>query len=108
MQEYVGTNCFGEPMLLDYIALIILFFVVGCLIYLLILLGGLPGKIASKRGHPQQDAITLCGWIGIFTGGVLWIFAIIWAYTKSFKTQLSSLEERLQTIEKKLEIESKE
>jgi hypothetical protein len=42
-------------------------------------LGSLPGSIARSRGHPQSEAIAVCGWMGIITI-VLWPVAMIWAY----------------------------
>jgi hypothetical protein len=47
--------------------------------YVLFKLGGLPGSIARSRGHPQADAITVCGWMGIITI-VLWPIALVWAH----------------------------
>ena len=43
-------------------------------------LGGLPGRIAAARGHPQASAIGVCGWLGLITF-VLWPIALVWAYT---------------------------
>ena len=42
----------------------------------------LPGKIARKRNHPQAEAISVAGWLGLLmTMGVLWVLAVVWAYT---------------------------
>ena len=41
----------------------------------------MPGKFARQRGHPQAEAINVCGWIGILTLGVFWPFALVWAFT---------------------------
>jgi hypothetical protein len=43
-------------------------------------LGGLPGRIAAERGHPQAAAISVCGWLGLLVF-VLWPIALVWAYT---------------------------
>jgi len=45
-------------------------------------LGALPGQIARQRGHPQADAINVAGWVGLFTLGLLWPLALIWAFTR--------------------------
>ena len=45
-------------------------------------LGSLPGQIAHKRGHPQAAAITVAGWLGVVTGGLLWPLALIWAFLR--------------------------
>lgn len=67
-------------MVLNIMALMMLIFVASCVIYILALLGGLPGRISRQRQHPQADAINVMGWLGLLTGGVLWVVALIWAY----------------------------
>lgn len=47
--------------------------------YVVYKLGSLPGTIARSRGHPQADAINICGWMGVITI-VLWPIALIWAH----------------------------
>ena len=47
-------------------------------------LGGLPGAIARSRRHPQAEAISICGWMGIITL-VLWPIAMVWAYLSPAK-----------------------
>jgi hypothetical protein len=44
----------------------------------MLLILGLPGRIAKKRGHAHADAVELMGWLGIL-GGVSWISALIWS-----------------------------
>jgi hypothetical protein len=46
-------------------------------------LGGLPGRIAHDRGHPQAAAVNVAGWLGLATLGILWPLALIWAFCKS-------------------------
>jgi hypothetical protein len=42
-----------------------------------------PKKAAMGRSHPQVDAINMLSWLGLLlTGGVGWIVALVWAYTK--------------------------
>jgi uncharacterized membrane protein len=43
--------------------------------------GAMPGRIARQRNHPQADAISVCGWWGLVTMGILLPVAYIWAYT---------------------------
>jgi len=59
---------------------IVAIIVAALLIVLVVLLGGLPGHIARKRGHPSADAVAVAGWIGIFTFGIIWLIALIWAH----------------------------
>jgi hypothetical protein len=62
-------------------------FVVFAILFLAIViavvgLGSLPGHIARRRGHPQADAITAAGWIGIASLGILWPIAFVWAFLR--------------------------
>lgn len=64
--------------MLDMLALLILVVLVVVGVVIAAMLGALPGKIARKRGHPQADAINVCGWLGLVTLGLLWPLALIW------------------------------
>jgi hypothetical protein len=66
---------------LDVFALIVLVVVLLTIFGIAIALAMAPGKIAQRRGHPQADAIAVCGWWGLLTGGLLLPLAWIWAYT---------------------------
>ena len=46
----------------------------GCVLLIL----GLPGKIAIARKHPEAEAVNLMAWAG-FMAIVPWIQALIWA-----------------------------
>jgi len=59
-------------------AIVIALVVAG--IWALYTLGGLPGRVARSRGHPQAAAISVCGWLGLITF-ILWPIALVWAYT---------------------------
>ena len=67
--------------MLDYFALVVLLVLIGVLIAAWLMLGMMPGQIARKRGHPQAEAIAVCGWWGVLTLGILLPVAWIWAYT---------------------------
>ena len=66
----------------DYFTFFIMGVILLLVLYLLFFFGDLPGKIARERGHPQADAINVCSWIGLAAGGVGWVVALVWAYTK--------------------------
>jgi hypothetical protein len=66
---------------LDVFALIVLLVLFVVAIGAWVALGMLPGRIARQRGHPQADAINVCGWFGVLTMGILLPLAYIWAYT---------------------------
>ena len=61
---------------------LILVAIVLLLIWIYWELGGLPGRTAKKRNHPQADAINVLGWIGLLLGGIPWLVALVWAYTR--------------------------
>ncbi|MFG0288005.1 MAG: DUF3302 domain-containing protein [Rhodopirellula sp. JB044] len=65
--------------LLRVVALVFLFVFVLVAVAVLVGIAALPGRIASKRNHPQVAAVNICGWFGLPTG-VLWVVAIVWAY----------------------------
>jgi fatty acid desaturase len=67
---------------LDIFALVILIVLAVAVVGIWVLLGILPGKIARDRNHPQAEAISVCGWWGVITMGILLPLAFIWAYTK--------------------------
>ena len=69
-------------MILDIFALVVIALLLGVVIWLVVLLGNMPGDIARKRGHPQAEAISALGWIGVITMGIGWFVAIVWAYYK--------------------------
>jgi len=51
-------------------------------LWLFVEIGGFPGKKAKERNHPQAEAITVLGWLGLLLGGVGWVVAVVWAYTR--------------------------
>ncbi len=90
---------------LDIFALIVMALLLAMVIWLVVLLGSMPGNIAKKRGHPQTEAIQVLGWIGIITLGISWFIAIVWAYTKPVGNSSTdaTLDGRIQALESKLE-----
>ena len=48
-------------------------------VLILLFIGGLPGRIAVSRNHPDAEAVTVMGWAG-FLAVVPWIQALIWAF----------------------------
>jgi predicted histidine transporter YuiF (NhaC family) len=95
-------------MILDIFALIVIAILIAVVIWLVVLLGSLPGDIARKRNHPQSDAISALGWIGIITMGVGWLIAMVWAYYKpadhagSGVDSNEDLRQRIENLENKL------
>ena len=100
---------------LDIFTFVVLALLLAVAIFLFMKLGELPGKIASRRNHPQVDAITICGWLGVLTLGLLWPIAIIWAYTRTtdqtdnissdpevVSSDIGLLNERMDVLEKQL------
>ena len=93
---------------LDYFTFVVIAVLIAAGLYLAFVLGELPGKIAAQRQHPQAEAIRVAGWLGLITLGLLWPFALIWAYTRpSVSAELAALHktqdglvERVATLER--------
>jgi hypothetical protein len=65
----------------DYVAFFAMAVVLCGVIYLVIFLGDLPANIAKDRNHPQVAAVRAMSWLGLlFTGGVVYILALVWAF----------------------------
>ncbi len=67
--------------LFDIVALIFLGVIVAILVVGVVWLGSLPRSIAHKRGHPQAEAVTVLGWMGVLFV-VLWPVAFAWAFVR--------------------------
>ena len=79
---------------IDYFAWAVLIVIVLSVAVLLVAVAMLPGKVARARGHPQADAITVAGWLGlILTLGVIWVLAMIWAFVRPTARQTSGVDE---------------
>ncbi len=63
----------------DYVTFLCFFGVGVGFVALLVLLLGLPGRIAHARRHPEAEAVNMMGWVG-FMAVVPWIQALIWAF----------------------------
>ena len=87
---------------MDIFALIVIVVIIAAIIWIVITLGSLPGKIAIERNHYQADAINILGWIGILTLGISWFIAIVWAYTRPFDAEAAELRQRVEELEAKL------
>ena len=64
---------------LGVVALIVIFVLIIAFAAVIIVLGGLPGAIAKKRGHPYAEVINVASWVGIFTG-IFWPLVFICAF----------------------------
>ena len=76
----------------DIFAFVVMAVLLATAVVLVVTLGGLPGKIAAKRGHPQATAIAAAGWISLLTLGALWPIAFVWAFMTSKPQSKSSTE----------------
>jgi H+/Cl- antiporter ClcA len=97
-------------MFLDIFALVVIAILLALVIWLVVLLGNMPGDIARKRQHPQAEAISALGWIGIITMGLGWFVAIVWAYYKpgAAEADISRRIENLESELKSLKVEGDE
>lgn len=74
----------------DYWTFAFLVVAIVAFFYILIQVGGLPGKIAERRNHPHAEAVKIVGWIGLFTV-FPWIHAIIWSIHDSMTVDIRSM-----------------
>jgi hypothetical protein len=63
----------------DYVTFAVLWVIGLGAVLLMLLILGLPGRIAIARKHPEAEAVNLMGWLG-FLAVVPWIRALIWAF----------------------------
>lgn len=89
-------------MIFDLIALVVMAILIALVIWLVVLLGPMPGRIAKRRGHPQADAIGVLGWVGVVTLGLAWPIALVWAYTRTSEQHVENLGERIAVLEAEL------
>ncbi len=66
---------------LDIFAWIVLITILFAAVIIFVVLARLPGRIATRRKHPQAEAINVAGWLGLFFFGIIWVLALIWAFT---------------------------
>ena len=67
---------------IDYFAWFVFITIIVSAVAVFVALAALPGKTARARQHPNADAINVAGWLGLLlTMGVVWVLAMIWAYT---------------------------
>ena len=69
-------------MFFDVFAFVVFGILFLAIVIAIVGLGSLPGNIARRRGHPQADAITAAGWIGIASLGIFWPIAFVWAFLR--------------------------
>ncbi len=67
---------------MEIFALIIIFILATASIWLVVVIGNLPGRLARDNDHPQSEAIAMLGWLGLVFGGVGWLIAMVWACFK--------------------------
>ena len=63
----------------DYATFATLFVLTLSGVVFVVLMAGLPGRIAIARKHPDAEAVKLMGWAGLLFA-VPWIQAFIWAF----------------------------
>ena len=90
-------------MLLNLFALFVIGVIIALVVFLVVKIGPIPGHIASKRDHPQADAIMVLGWVGIVTLGFAWPIALVWAYTRPQQVDMQALAGRVAALEAELQ-----
>ncbi|OSP54023.1 superinfection immunity protein [Pseudoruegeria sp. SK021] len=89
MNEITGkwAEFTASPYFWDFITLGCGFVSVLGGLWLVVLVLGLPGRIAIARNHPDAEAIYAMGWVG-FAAIVPWIQALIWAFKPTDKVDI--------------------
>jgi len=90
-------------MVLNILTIVVLIALVALIGVIVAFLGMLPGKIAKGRNHPQTEAINVASWLGIITAGLLWPFALIWAYYRPHEQSSAGSSEKLTSLESRIE-----
>jgi hypothetical protein len=90
-------------MVLNILTIVVLVALVALIGVVVAFLGMLPGKIAKGRNHPQTEAINVASWLGIITAGLLWPFALIWAYIRPHEQSAAASSEKLASLESRVE-----
>ncbi len=78
---------------MSIVGFVILILLVLLGIWIFVKLAALPGQKANERGHPQAEAINVLGWVGLLVGVVPWLIALVWAYTVSPASTISTAPE---------------
>jgi hypothetical protein len=71
----------------DYITFVSLALAGVAFILIIVFIGGLPGRIAVSRNHPDAQAVTVMGWAGLLAV-VPWMQAFIWAFKPTDKVDI--------------------
>lgn len=90
--------------MLDMFALLVLLTLAATAVWLFVIIGRIPGRLAREAGHPQAEAINLLGWFGLLLGGPGWVIALIWSKmvpaSRYLEARIEALESRLTAIER--------
>ena len=68
-------------MTIKVISLSLIFFSVILIVWGIIVVHTLPGKVAKRLNHPQAKAIEITAYLGLLVFP-LWMAALIWAYLR--------------------------
>ena len=88
--------------MLEVFALVVLMVLIAVTIWLIVLIGNIPGNMARAANHPQAEAINMLAWIGLLTLGFGWFIALVWAKTTPM-TPSGKLEQRVEELEARLQ-----
>jgi hypothetical protein len=63
------------------------------LLWLYTVIAKMPGETARERNHPQAEAISVLGWIGLLLGVAPWLVALVWAHMRSENPKIAAAAE---------------
>ena len=78
---------------IDIFAWVVLFVMIASLVVVFVVLGMMPGRVATKRNHPQAQAIQVASWLALIFGFAAWPFVMVWAYLRPVARPLDQPED---------------
>jgi hypothetical protein len=66
---------------LDIVSLLILAILIVGVLFLILIVAAIPGKLAKTRHSPWAEAINVAGWIGVLLPPI-WMLALIAAFVR--------------------------
>lgn len=96
-----------DPLMI--VAGVVIVLLVFLAVYVFVDLAALPGRVAVRHNHSQPEAVRAAGIVGLLAGGVLWPFALAWAYVDikrlredRAREDITRFSERLSILETRL------
>ena len=83
----------NNPQMLMAVSVGLILTCIIVIILFIVFVHTMPGKIARKRGNPQEEAIEILSLLGLLIFP-LWMAALVWAYLKPFTLSVALADQR--------------